>query len=372
MAAISKSSNGKWRVRISWYDSTGTRRFKSKAGFSTKAEASRWARSMEIKKDDSTITDKSVSFAQYFDEWFRTYKENKISYITAGKYRVIQSKLAEFYGSRKIDEITRRDYQRFINEYGACHAPESVKKTNSIIRSCVKSAILDDLITKDFTQNVELVWNSDREHKVDYLNVDEINKLAAYLESKLDPRYTSYYMIYTAIMTGMRLQEIAALTWDDINFNWKTIDINKAWDFAMKKYIPTKTESSTRIIRVNSKLLDIIAQLKFNHSEMVFCNASGTIPTSAGCNKTLRKSLQQLGINKPSYHFHALRHSHVALLLYKGVDIYAISKRLGHSDLTTTTRRYAYLIDELRQKADDDIENILNNVGIETSHRIAE
>ena len=41
MAAISKSSNGKWRVRISWYDSTGTRRFKSKAGFSTKAEASR-------------------------------------------------------------------------------------------------------------------------------------------------------------------------------------------------------------------------------------------------------------------------------------------------------------------------------------------
>ena len=43
-----------------------------------------------------------------------------------------------------------------------------------------------------------------------------------------------------------------------------------------------------------------------------------------------------------------------------------------HSDLTTTTRRYAYLIDELRQKADDDIENILNNVGIETSHRIAE
>ena len=56
----------------------------------------------------------------------------------------------------------------------------------------------------------------------------------------------------------------------------------------------------------------------------------------------------------------------------KTKNIYAISKRLGHSDLTTTTRRYAYLIDELRQKADDDIENILNNVGIETSHRIAE
>lgn len=49
MASITKL-NDKWRVRVSWYDSTGTRRFKSKAGFSTKAEASRWARSMEIKK----------------------------------------------------------------------------------------------------------------------------------------------------------------------------------------------------------------------------------------------------------------------------------------------------------------------------------
>lgn len=61
------------------------------------------------------------------------------------------------------------------------------------------------------------------------------------------------------------------------------------------------------------------------------------------------------------HHFHSLRHSHVALLLYYGVDVYAISKRLGHADLTTTTRKYSYLIDEFKAKSDDHIEDLLNN-----------
>ena len=61
------------------------------------------------------------------------------------------------------------------------------------------------------------------------------------------------------------------------------------------------------------------------------------------------------------HHFHSLRHSHVVLLLHYGVDVYAISKRLGHADLTTTTRKYSYLIDEFKAKSDDHIEDLLNN-----------
>ena len=364
MASITKL-NGKWRVRVSWYDDQGKRHFKTKAGFPTKLEANRWARSIEVQKNDGSISNKSVAFADYFNEWFKTYKESKIVYTTAVKYRVIHRMLTEFFGNKTIDKITRRDYQNFMNNYGSSHAPESVKKTNATIRACVKSAILDDLITKDFTQNVELIWNNNRVQKVDYLNVDEINRLADYVYSMMDPkdRYTSYYMIYTAIMTGMRLQEIAGLKWDDINFNWKTININKAWDFASKRLTTTKTESSNRIIRVNSKLLDALKELKSDDYELVFENSNHHIPESAACNRTLRKALVNLNIDKPSYHFHSLRHSHVALLLYKGVDIYAISKRLGHSDLTTTTKKYAYLIDELKQKTDDNIESILDSVG---------
>lgn len=366
MASITKL-NGKWRVRVSWYDDQGQRHFKTKAGFSTKIEANQWARAIEVQKNDGSISDKNISLADYYKEWFQTYKENKVSDVTANRYKIIYRELVKHFGNTKLEKINRRRYQLFINEFGSTHAPDTVKKTNSIIRACVKSAIIDNLISKDFTQNIELIWNEDKVRKVDYLNVSELQQLTQYIRDHLDSRYTSYYMIYTAIMTGARLQEIAGLTWDDINLNFKTIDINKAWDFHNKKFSPTKNKSSVRIIRINSDLVEVLKQLKVNHNRMVFANSLDKIPTSNGCNKSLRYALKQLNINKPSYHFHALRHSHVALLLYKNIDIFAISKRLGHADLNTTTRVYAYLIDELKQRSDQDIENVLNDLSYENN-----
>lgn len=62
--------------------------------------------------------------------------------------------------------------------------------------------------------------------------------------------------------------------------------------------------------------------------------------------------LRRLNINKKNFHFHSLRHSQVALLLADGIDLYAISKRLGHSNITTTSEVYAYLIDEYKDRSD--------------------
>lgn len=95
---------------------------------------------------------------------------------------------------------------------------------------------------------------------------------------------------------------------------------------------------------------------------MVFMTQFGTIPTSNAVNKMLRQLLDKLGIHRENFHFHSLRHSHVALLLAKGVDIYPISKRLGHSDIRTTMNTYAYLIDEYKGKTDDKIVNALNQL----------
>ena len=69
-----------------------------------------------------------------------------------------------------------------------------------------------------------------------------------------------------------------------------------------------------------------------------------------------------IGIDKPTFHFHSLRHSHVALLLFKGVPLYAISKRLGHASMSTTAKKYAYMLDELKQQSDTQITKILDNL----------
>ena len=160
-------------------------------------------------------------------------------------------------------------------------------------------------------------------------------------------------MILTAIMTGMRISEVMALTWDDIDFKWQTISINKSWDYQNGGgFKPTKNKSSVRTIRVNQVLLDELHQLKGNDPKMVFKNQRGLIPSNNAINKTLHNILAELNIQKQDFNFHSLRHTHVAYLLSQGVDIYAISKRLGHADLSTTTDIYAYLIDEYKEKND--------------------
>ena len=71
-------------------------------------------------------------------------------------------------------------------------------------------------------------------------------------------------------------------------------------------------------------------------------------------------TLSVLNIIQP--HFHSLRHTHVAYLLSENIDLYIISKRLGHSDISTTSRVYSYLIDEYKNRADNQIENIVDKL----------
>ena len=141
------------------------------------------------------------------------------------------------------------------------------------------------------------------------------------------------------------------------------ITINKSWDYVDGgKFKPTKSESSNRTIRVNQEFLNIIKELKLNNSTMIFMNQYHRIPSSNAVNKTLRNIMKKAELNKKDFHFHSLRHAHVAYLLSQGADLTIISKRLGHADTTVTSKVYAYLVDEYKDKAENQIEKYLENI----------
>lgn len=362
MASFSKKFD-KWQARITWYDPEGNRHYKSKNGFKTKTLAKKWAVENENRLNQGIDIGKQISFYDYFCRWVEIYKEPKVSHVSLVRYETTEKDIKAFFGNTYIKDITRVQYQDFINHFGANHAPSTVQKINGFIRACVKSAILDDYLIKDFTQNVELVANKDRIKKVEYLNLAEIKKLRLWLTKNLNPDYTSRYMILTAIYTGMRLSEIQAITWKDIDINNQTITISKSWDAIHKQFKDTKNKSSKRTIKINPSLLAYLYQLQsHNNSMMVFMNRRHEIPTSGSVNKALRVALKENKISKNGFHFHSLRHSHVALLLAKGIDVYAISKRLGHSNISTTTNVYAYMIDEFKNKTDDQIIKALESL----------
>ncbi|QLL69762.1 tyrosine-type recombinase/integrase [Lactobacillus sp. 3B(2020)] len=362
MAQIKKRS-GSWQARIQWMDTDGKRHSKSKAGFKTKRLAQMWATEQEAKLNQGVNIEREISLYDYYVHWVDTYKAPKVSDVSMVRYRTTQQNILDFFGKKDIKKITRTEYQAFINWYGANHAPSSVQKINGFIRACVQSAILDDYLIKDFTQGVALVANQKRVVAVEYLNLSEIQKLLTATRAGLNPHFTSRYMIITAIYTGMRLSEIQGLTWKDIDFLHQTINIDKSWDAVKHEFKPTKNPSSVRKIKINPQLISILRQLReATSSTMVYINQYGTIPTSGAVNRTLRTILGSVGITKRNFHFHSLRHSHVALLLANGIDIYAISKRLGHSNIKTTANTYAYLIDEYKDQTDKQIIKALENL----------
>lgn len=366
MASVTKRGK-KWQARVEFTDSNGKRRTKSQT-FTTKREAAIFANELEKKSFDGALTkDDEIPFPDFFRHWYELYKEPSISERTKLTYTRTQNVIDDKFKNVPIGEITRTSYQQFIKDFGQTHSKATINKINNHIRTCVKSAIYDDVIRKDFTDNVTIIYDPGKTRKIEYLNLDEMNTLADYLIHHLNYHFTSRHMILLAIYTGMRLGEIQALTWADVNFNFRAINIDKAWNETTQEFKDTKTEGSNRIIRINQPVIDMLRELKScvqpeTSSDMVFLNQFFTIPTSDAVNKTLRSVLKTKEISKKGFHFHSIRHTHVAYLLSKHVDLYLIAKRLGHKDMTTTIRTYSYLIDEYKVSGDDEIEAALNEI----------
>ena len=361
MAYIKKRGKS-WQAQVSWYDEQNNRKYKTKSGFATKMQAKKWANEFEVRKDQHQITNFDPVFSEYFLDWAKTYRIPGKTTTSVSRYYQIYNHLRKYFKSQKISKVTRSEYQNFINAYGSQHAKITVQKNHSTIRACVKDAISDKIITSDFTNRINLVWDKEKTRSVDYLSNYEVKKLVAALKNNLNPKFISRYMIIFALYTGMRIGEIMALKWSDINFKEKTVSISKTYDYINDKLKEPKTHSSIRTIRVNDDLLNTVKQLCVNCQEFVFANKNGKIPSPAAVNKFLHNQLRKCNINRNGFHFHSLRHTHVAMLLYKGIDLYAISKRLGHSNMTITAKTYAYMLDEYKAQQDDNIEKVLDSI----------
>lgn len=363
MASFRKRG-GLWEARISYYDHEKKRKYVDKGGFKTKKEAKIFSDNVQIDINTGDILTKTDNtFPEYFYKWYQVFKEPMIRDRTKSTYEYAYKVLQKFFPSKPMVDIKRQDYQEFLSTYGKNHAQATVKKCNSLYHACVKNALYEGAIKRDFIDQTTVVYDENRTRKIEYLNIDEVKQLTDHLLENLNPNYTSKYMLLTAIYTGARPGEIQGLRWSDINFNFNTISINHAWSEKENDFIPTKNKSSIRNIKVNKELLDILKTLpKFDDKDKVFINQFNTISTTTAVNRVLTKALKDLNINRKGYNLQSLRHTHVAYLLAKDVNLYAISKRLGHSDLSTTTHYYAYMIDEFKRKTDDDIISALEEI----------
>ncbi|MEN0650625.1 site-specific integrase [Caldifermentibacillus hisashii] len=368
MASI-KKVNGKWRYRVSYksneVDEEGKPIYKTKTkgGFRTKKEAELAAAELENKyRKGYDISAADQLFSEYMRNWYELYKKDKYSLGHDRNIKLSVELVEKHFVGIRMKDLNRDMYQKFINDISQKYAKATVQKRHTYIKECLRMAIEDGILIKDPTYKVK-VFSKKEEKKEEqkYLNFNEIQKLVLEVKKDMKPKYISRYIILFAIATGARFSEIMGMTWDCVDFDSKTITINKAWDFKDKKdFGNTKNYASKRTITVDDETLEMLKELKKKQKEvtkqtgiendknLVFVNTKMKLVSNNAVNKTLSSICSKVGIREITCH--GLRHTHGSILLYKGANIKYVSRRLGHSDIVTTLQIYSHVLDELEQK----------------------
>ncbi|WP_143322543.1 site-specific integrase [Clostridium sp. HBUAS56010] len=289
-------------------------------------------------------------FYEYFKSWVEAYKSGTVAEVTLSKYRMTYMRLKELAPTLDLEVIGRREYQQLINDYALTHEKQTVMDFHRQLKACLLDAYDEKLIERDPTRKVAIRGKMPAEKKMKYLNRDELEKLLNVLPLHTD-RVGFDWLILLLAKTGLRFAEGLALTPNDFDFANKKIRVNKTWNYksANGRFMPTKNQSSVREVTIDSGLTEQFGQLikGFPADEPFFFDKADRVFNST-LNNYSERYCKEAGV--PVISAHCLRHTHASVLLAAGVSIPSVSKRLGHSNVTTTQDTYIHIIRELEEK----------------------
>lgn len=290
---------------------------------------------------------KQILLHDYFAQWIEVYKEGAVRERTLDKYWLSHRHLQEIAPDRKLVDTTRLEYQQILNTFAQTHEKATVMDFHHQLKAMLLDAYDEGYIQRDPTRKIVVKGKEPSEKKSKYLNEFELKLLLRHLDLSTFPNFD--WMILLIAKTGLRFSEALGLTKEDIDLERQIINVDKTWDY--KSYTgsfkPTKNSSSVRKVPIDWKLAMQLNQViqDFPNGEPIFAQKRVFNST---VNNLLKKHCEELNI--PVISVHGLRHTHASLLLFVGVSIASVAKRLGHADMTTTQQTYLHIIQELENK----------------------
>ena len=302
--------------------------------------------------------DKTMLFCEYYKQWIEVYKRGAIREATMSKYLMTQKWVEKLAPQLKVSELTRTVYQQILNDYAKEHERQTTLDFHHQLKGAVLDAVDEGMIERDPTRKAIIKGKTPGAKKIKYLNQFELHTLIAHLDIKEKVNWD--WFILLVAKTGMRFSEALAIIPADFDFARQTLSISKTWDYKGNGgFLPTKNQSSVRKIQIDWLTVMQFAGLvkKLPEDEPIF--AKGKIYNST-LNGILERHCKNAGI--PVISIHGLRHTHASLMLFAGVSIASVARRLGHASMTTTQKTYLHIIQELESKDIDIIMRSLANL----------
>ncbi len=292
--------------------------------------------------------EKNELFHVYYERWITVYKEGAIRQVTMAKYLMTHQWLVKLVPELKLSELTRINYQRLLNKYAEQHERQTTMDFHHQLKGAILDAVDEGLIERDPTRKAIIKGKTPRPKKQKYLNQYELHTLLVTL--KLGNELDWNWFILLVAKTGMRFSEALALTPADFEFSRQVVVVDKTWDYkGQGGFLPTKNRSSARKVELDWQTVIQFSQLikGLPENKPIFVHENGKVYNST-VNGVLERTCKKAKI--PVVTIHGLRHTHASLLLFAGVSIASVARRLGHASMTTTQKTYLHIIQELENQ----------------------
>ena len=357
-----------WRVSgyLGINPTTGQQVNINKRGFTSKREAMLYFSEAvtNLEKNIYDVKSSSKTYKQVYEEWLEQYKQDVKESTYHQMITSMNKDVLPYIGNLKIDKIQPVKIQQLLNDWHKRYA--NYKKMYWRMLKPFEYALKHGYI--HFRIEDRITIPKDKRIKADkkqFYTKDELQELLSCMEQNIKPIWYVFFRLLA--FTGMRKGEALALTWKDINFSSKTIDINKTFSIGLgrKQIIQTpKTNSGIRVITVDNKTLEILNKWKITQAKLLLergfnaLNDTHLIFTSFKDNKFIPLEIPSYWFNKfcnkngfDIISIHGFRHTHCSLLFESGVPMKDVQERLGHSDIQTTMNIYTHVTENSRENS---------------------
>ncbi len=331
----------KWDCYFRYTDSSGKTIAKHKRGFETKKEAVEWEREFLLLKTG----DLNMTFGNFLDLYIEDYllRHKTASYKTL-KYSLIKYESFKNLKMCNITPKTIKDWQNSLVEenYSASYLSGIQKRLVTIFNHAVN---IYGLKENPFNR-VKLIKSFKAVSEKEVWTVQEFDKFISSFRKNNIFYISIFYLLF---YSGARIGEILALTIQDLDFENNTISITKTFTRVERKDIITapKSQASVRVVDIPEKAMLILKRhidtfYKPDMNVRIYPVAREIV------RRTMMEHITKSGVKK--IRIHDLRHSHVSLLINMGVNIFEVSKRIGHADTSITSKVYAHIYDKSGKK----------------------